>query len=395
MYKIKIALICTEKLPVPPLRGGAIQVLIDGVTSHLSKKHELTIFCIKDPELAEQEIVDGVEYIRVEREHYPFNIGRELAKKTKNKEYFDIVHVFNRPRDVLIYKSAMPQSRFVVSLHNEMFRENKISTELGDLVVQGVDHIMSISKYIGTTITSRFPAANSKVQAVYSGIDLDLYKPIWNEEVQSLRNELREKYGVADKKVILFVGRLSAVKGPDILIKAMKKAINKHPEAVLLIIGSKWFSDDRIDDYGMNLRTLAEELGNDRVIFTGFIPPKEIYKQYLTGDIFVCSSQWQEPLARVHYEAMGTGLPVITTNRGGNPEIIKHLDNGIVIDDCENPEAFAEAISYLLTNPQEADRLAKAGRALTEENFGFEHVAERLENLYLTSMKNSIIKGGV
>lgn len=385
MDKIKIALICTEKLPVPPLRGGAIQVLIDGVTSHLSKKHDLTIFCIKDPELEEQEIVDGVEYIRVEREHYPFNIGKELAKKAKNKEFFDVVHVFNRPRDVLIYKSAMPQSRFVVSLHNEMFREDKISTELGDLVVQGVDNIMSISKYIGTTITSRFPAANCKVQAVYSGINLDLYKPIWDEEVQSLRNELREKYGVADKKVILFVGRLSAVKGPDILIKAMKKVIDKHPEAVLLIIGSKWFSDDRIDDYGMNLRTLAEELGNDRVIFTGFIPPKEIYKQYLTGDIFVCSSQWQEPLARVHYEAMGTGLPVITTNRGGNPEIIKHLDNGIVIDDCENPEAFTEAISYLLSNPQEAERLAKAGRALTEENFGFEHVTERLENLYLTS----------
>jgi glycosyltransferase involved in cell wall biosynthesis len=349
----------------------------------------LTIFCITDPEFPDQEVINGVEYIRVPRENYVLNIAKELLIKYANKEYFDVVHVFNRPRDVLIYKSVMPNSRFVVSLHNEMFRDDKISTEMGNLVIKAVDRIMTVSEYIGLTITSRFPSAKRKVKSVYSGIDLNRYKPIWDKEVQSVRNKLRQKYSVENKKVILYVGRLSAVKGPDILINAMKQVIKKHSDSVLVVVGSKWFSDDRIDDFGRNLRQLADSLGENKVVFTGFIPPSEIPSHFLLGDIFVCSSQWQEPLARVHYEAMGTGLPVITTNRGGNPEILDHLKNGILIEDYTNPEAFANAISFLLSNKQEADTIAKSGRSFVEKNFGFEHVTKRLENLYLASMKRN------
>jgi len=51
------------------------------------------------------------------------------------------------------------------------------------------------------------------------------------------------------------------------------------------------------------------------------------------GDIFVCASQWNEPLARIHYEAMAAGLPIITTDRGGNAEIFEDNVNGIIIKD--------------------------------------------------------------
>ena len=380
---MKIAIICTEMLTVPPIRGGAVQVLIDGVTPHLNKNHDLTIFCISDPELPDREIVNGVEYFRVSSTNYAFNIGQELRKRNSDKQYFDLIHVVNRPLDLLIYKSAMPVSRFVISLHNEMFRKKKISTEMGKLVIRAADRIMSISDYIGKTIVSRFPLAANKVKTVYSGIDLNTYKPIWDEDTQPLRTKLRKQYGVNEKKVILFVGRLSAVKGPDILLEAMKQVLIDHPNTALLIIGSKWFSDDRIDEYGLKLRQLAQELGEDKVSFTGFVPPSEIPAHFLIGDLFVCSSQWQEPLARVHYEAMGTGLPIITTNRGGNAEIFDHLVNGFIIDDYTNPEAFAQAISYIFTNEDKAMEMARSGRKFVEQNFGFEHVANRLENLYL------------
>lgn len=387
MLQIKIALICTEMLTLPPIRGGAIQILIDGVTPYLNQNHNITIYCITDPDLPEREVVNDVEYIRMQRENYVFNVGTELAKKRVNKEFYDVVHVFNRPRDVLIYKAAMPMSRFVLSLHNEMFKEGKISNEMGYLTIRAVDQMMTVSDYIASTITSRCPLAKSKVKTVYSGIHLQTYKPIWSLEAQNRRNELRNKYGVQDKKVILFVGRLSPVKGPDILLKAMKEVLNRHHDAVLIIIGSKWFGDNRINEYGMNLRNFAETLGKDKVIFTGFIPPDEIPFQYLLGDLFVCSSQWQEPLARVHYEAMGAGLPIITTNRGGNAEIIKHLNTGMVIDDYTNPTAFANAICYLLSNEDEASSMGRRGRQLVESNFGFEHVAKRIEELYIASMK--------
>ena len=321
------------------------------------------------------------------RENYVFNVGQELAKKREVKNFFDIIHVFNRPKDALIYKATMPNSRFVLSLHNEMFKEQKITTEMGQLVIKAMDKIMTISEYIGTTITSRFPLASSKITAVYSGIDLNKYVPIWAEGAQSFRNELRKTYGVKNQKVVLFVGRLSAVKGPDVLLTAMKQVLQKHPEAVIVIVGSKWFSDDQIDEYGMKLRELAQSLGENKVVFTGFVSPSDIPSHFLLGDVFVHSSQWQEPLARVHYEAMGAGLPIITTNRGGNAEIMSHLKNGIVIDDYTNPEAFAEAINYLFSNKEQADFIAKAGREFVEANFGFEHVTLRLETLYLAAIK--------
>ncbi|HWO75178.1 MAG TPA: glycosyltransferase family 4 protein [Bacillus sp. (in: firmicutes)] len=382
-------MIGTDKLTVPPLRGGAVEVLVDGVTPHLSKKHQLTIYCITDPDLPDYEVVNGVEYIRVPRENYEYNVGIKLSEKTKNKEYYDVIHVFNRPRNLPIYKAAMPESRFIISLHNEMFREGEISSEMGNLAINSVDKIMTISEYIRETLIARFPLAKSKVEVVYSGIDLNRYKPIWDKEAQETRNKLRKKYCVEDKNVILFVGRLSKTKGPDILIHAMKQVIQKYVDSVLVIVGSKWFGNDMIDEYGLSLRQLAESLGENKVIFTGFVPPSDIPSHYLIGDIFVCSSQWQEPLARVHYEAMGAGLPVITTKRGGNEEILEHLKNGILIEDYANPKSFADAISFLLSNEQEAKRIAKVGRKFVESNFGFEHVAVRLENLYSAAIEKN------
>jgi glycosyltransferase involved in cell wall biosynthesis len=207
---LKIAMICTEMLPVPPIRGGAVQILINGVIPYFARKHELTIYSISDPELADREIVDRVTYIRVPAKDYVFHIAKELAAAKKAKNKYDVIHVYNRPRDLLTYKSAMPKSRFVVSVHNEMFREGKISGKKGWMTVRTIDRIMSISDYIGNTIISRFPSAKGKVKTVYSGIDLKLYSPIWSEGALAIRTELRKAHGVEHNKVVLFVGRLSA-----------------------------------------------------------------------------------------------------------------------------------------------------------------------------------------
>lgn len=93
------------------------------------------------------------------------------------------------------------------------------------------------------------------------------------------------------------------------------------------------------------------------------------------ADVFVCPSQWQEPLARVHYEAMASGLPIITTARGGNAEVIVEGENGIVIANPEDPQAFVEPLSYLLSNPSQARRMGEYGRLIAEEKYTWERVA--------------------
>lgn len=378
---MKLAFICTEKLPCPPIKGGAIQIMIDGVSSILRKKHDLTVFSITDPKLPNRERKRGIRYIRLPAKNYETNVATELARHT-----FDVVHVFNRPKYVSKYKDAAPKSRFVLSLHNEMFAKKKITLKNGMKTINTVENIMTVSDYIGRTITKRFPKAKSKIKTVYSGCDLHDYIPIWSSKAEAIRAKLRRKYGLKNKKVILFVGRLSENKAPHNLVKAMEHILPKHKDAVLVITGGKWFSDDGMNGYVRYLYKLAKPLGK-KVIFTKYIPSNKIAKHYLIGDVFACSSQWQEPLARVHYEAMGAGLPIVTTKRGGNGEIITHKENGMLVKKYKKPKAFAKAINFLLSNPKRAANMGKKGRIYVEEKFDFNHVAKRLEKVYQDALK--------
>ena len=95
------------------------------------------------------------------------------------------------------------------------------------------------------------------------------------------------------------------------------------------------------------LKEISKELKGP-VIFTGYLSPTEIPKYYSIGDIFVNMSQWKEPLARVHYEAMAAGLPIITTNRGGNAEVMQEGVNGFVMNDYTNPRVLEKNIVSLL-----------------------------------------------
>ena len=101
-----------------------------------------------------------------------------------------------------------------------------------------------------------------------------------------------------------------------------------------------------------------------------------IHHWYWTGDIFVCPSQWQEPLARVLYEAMASGLPIVTTKRGGNTEVIS--GNGLVVENAEDPGEFAEKIAVLLDNPDLCRQMGEKGRAFAERKFGWARVAREI-----------------
>lgn len=380
---MKLAFICTEKLPAPSIRGGAIQMMIDGVSPYIGKDHELTVFSISDPELPMRETDKAIEYIRFPRENYRFSVAEELRN-----HQFDMIHVFNRPKNVPLYKEASPGSKIVLSLHNDMFSEKKLSEDEGKMAIEQASCIMTVSNYIKETIIKRFPQAEEKTKVVYSGVNLESYPPVWSVEGMAIRHRYRAHYRIRPRqKVILFAGRLSKTKGPHVLIQAMKLILKQHPEAVLVIAGGKWFSDDGVNSYVKFLYDLAKPLGN-KVIFTKFIPAEEIPNIFLMADVFVCSSQWNEPLARVNYEAMAAGIPLITTNRGGNPEVVLDGFNGLLVEDYTNPAAFANCIHYLFTEPEISEWMAEKGRTFIELNFTYKHVADRLMSLYEAASKS-------
>lgn len=105
---MKILMICTEKLPVPPVLGGAIQTYISGILPHLSKAHDITVLGINDPSLPDQETIDGNRYVRVPGKI--FEVYREEVVSYLEANHFDLIHIFNRPRLVLpVRKAALIQ----------------------------------------------------------------------------------------------------------------------------------------------------------------------------------------------------------------------------------------------------------------------------------------------
>jgi spore coat protein SA len=193
---------------------------------------------------------------------------------------------------------------------------------------------------------------------------------------------LKARYGLTGKKVIIFIGRLSPKKGAHILIKAVNQILPAHPDTALVLVGSKWYGENQEDSYVRQVKQMADALNTD-VVLTGFLPPNEVVAHYYLGDVFICASQWREPLARVHYEAMAAGLPIITTDRGGNAEVVKGKGNGIVISEYNQPQAFADAITYLLEQPDIALEMGKVGRRLAEEKYSWKRVAMDLNDLFL------------
>ncbi len=371
---MRIALICTEKLPVPPIAGGAVQLYIEGIVPYLSGTHQITIFSIQFPGLPERETRNNVRYIRVPGGSNKIYVN---SLRTALDSSYDLIHVLNRPRYVLELMDTFPGTRFSLSLHNEMFHPEKLSDEEGIKCINRVEFINTVSKYIADTIANRFPIARSKLHVVYSGVDASLYTPVWSSDGLALKKKLKAIYGLQDYKVVLFVGRLSNKKGVDILLKAMDMVMRTNPKTALVVVGSKWYGKNETDDYTASLQILSKSI-TGRIIFTGFVPPSDIPRLYNIGDVFVCASQWNEPLARVHYEAMAAGLPIITTNRGGNAEVIQGFGNGIVLDDYSNPVAMARYISELLKNETACLKMGNIGRRLAEEKYSWKRVADEV-----------------
>jgi spore coat protein SA len=358
---MKILMICTEKLPVPPVLGGAIQTYISGILPHLSKAHDITVLCINDPSLPDQETIDGNRYVRVPGKI--FEVYREEVVSYLEANHFDLIHIFNRPRLVLPVRKAAPHSKITLSMHNDMFNPEKINPEEAKAAIDEVTNIVTVSDYIGNVIKSLYPQASSKLRTIYSGVDTNRFLPGSHSKMLKTRNELRKANGLENKTVILFAGRLSSNKGVDRLIRALPELSNKFKDLALVIVGSKWFSQNDVTDYVAYVRALAKKLPIP-VVSTGFVAPSEIQNWFAAADLFVCTSIWQEPLARVHYEAMASGLPIVTTARGGNPEVIRIRENGLVVENPEDPGCFSEKITEILSNRSLMKKMANEAENL-------------------------------
>ena len=213
----------------------------------------------------------------------------------------------------------------------------------------------------------------SKVAVIHQGVDLNKLRV--NEERKA---QLQEMFNI-EGKLVMTAGRLVERKGTRYLILAMKEVVKQFPTAKLVIIGD--------GPEKPRLMRLNSQLGMEgNVIFTGFVSAQDLACLYSLADIFVLPSIIDskgdtEGLGVVLLEAMAMERPVVGTNVGGIPEIIRDKDTGFLVPQKE-PRALADRICTLLADKRLAKRMGEEGRKTVMKHFTWRKLAKDVVGIY-------------
>jgi glycosyltransferase involved in cell wall biosynthesis len=196
-----------------------------------------------------------------------------------------------------------------------------------------------------------------------NGVDTDRFVPVPLSEKKRLRTQL----GISpDGPVAVFTGRLSEEKRVDQLLRVWKTVREQYSQASLLVVGS-----------GTEEARL-KQLAGPGVQFCGLVDDVVPYLQ--TADIFVLPSV-TEGLSNALLEALSVGLPVVATRIGGTPDLVRHGENGYLIEP-DNVDGLQSSLMMLLADEDMCSRLGQAGRGLVLENYSLDSTADRLVILY-------------
>jgi 1,2-diacylglycerol 3-alpha-glucosyltransferase len=179
------------------------------------------------------------------------------------------------------------------------------------------DQLMLVTTPTETAARLIRPKLNVEVKAISSGIDLGKFNPSGDA------GKIRDRYGIPDKRILLFVGRLDPEKKLEDVLAATALAL-KQVDFCLVIVG-KGLRKSALEDH-------AADLGiTGNVFFTGFIPEEDLPFFYKMSRCFIIASI-AELLSLAMLQAMATGLPVIAARAGALGELIRERVNGLLFD---------------------------------------------------------------
>jgi glycosyltransferase involved in cell wall biosynthesis len=181
---------------------------------------------------------------------------------------------------------------------------------------------------------------------------------------------VKEKYGIHPlSPVVLFCGRMSIQKGPDLLIEAIPRILNNRPDLKFIFMGE--------GDMRSQCESRARELNvADACRFLGYISPATKEELVNACDL-ICIPSRNEPFGVVVLEAWDACKPVVATEA---VSIIKNFEDGLLA--YIQPESIAWCINRLLRNPNEMKKLGLAGQSRIEAEFSWDRIAKRTVEVY-------------
>lgn len=375
---MKILFITPGKLPVPAVKGGAVENLIQMLieSSMLHKDNEISVIGVKDL-VAEKEysnyknikfygvntssfiykLLRGIRYV-LNRIPYVY-VGNEYIHRVikflkTNEKYYDIIIVENSPEYVLKLKHKY-SNKIVLHLHNDFLNKEKINS---NKILLLYDQVLCLSDYV----SNRVRAINhdyKNIYTVYNGIDVNIFKEV--EESRIVK--YREKYGISKNDfVYIYSGRITQEKGVLELISAFNKVSLTEKNIKLLICGN--LKDNK---YIKEVKKKAEL--NKNIIFTGYINYSDLVYLYNVANVGVVPSIVEEGFGLIIVENMACGNPVIVSNSGGMPELVNN-SVGIIFEKNNNfVDNLYHAMKKIRYQEFDKNTIIKYSHSYTKENY--------------------------
>jgi len=297
----------------------------------------------------------------------PFDglIAIYIKRKYKVPFIFELPNSLEQEWEILKIRRMKPELLYYLIAKSKKF--------LRTYLLHHADLVLPISKWLKDDLIKHKRVPESKIMVFPEGADVEVLPTREREKIV-------EKYQLNNLKVIIYQGTLDKARSLKILLRGFLKVVKEREAVKLLIIGE---GDDKED-----LQNLVEDLGiKDEVIFTGRVPQSEVLDFIAAADVGVSPVpplsfyKFSSPIKLFEY--MAAGKPVVANEEiPEHKEVLEESGGGILTP--FTPEAFADAISDLLDNPEKAAEMGRRGREWVAKNRSYEVLARQVEERYLS-----------
>lgn len=188
----------------------------------------------------------------------------------------------------------------------------------------------------------------------------------------------------AETPLVLFLGRINFKKGLDLLVPAFARVLKKVPAARLTLVGP----DN--EAYGVKVQKWCREQDiADKVIFVGYLGPKEVKQAYVDADVFVLPS-YTENFGMTVVEAMACCCPVVISDQVNIWREVQEEGAGLVVG--LDPVEIAKAICRVLKDKESAAEMGTRGRLAAERRYSWPQIVDQLTDVYRKLIEDNTAK---
>jgi glycosyltransferase involved in cell wall biosynthesis len=355
---------------VEDLKIGGLEKVLSSIVLNLDRSKFIPqVWCLaQGGKIAADLIRAGVNLkILGMRSYYnPINIIKLSIYLHKSK--IDIIHThgyfastFGRLAAILAGTPVI-----IAHIHTTYFGFKKRNILIEKFLSFFTDKIVCVSQSTKEFVEKIEGIDKNKTCLIYNGTETasgSLVKPLID----------RASFGFsADDFVIISVGSLVAHKGHQSLLDATNILSKKYERIRLLIVGGGPLKGE-LESYAKNLQI------SSRIAITGL--RNDVFSLLMLSDLFVLPSVEREGLSLALIEAMAHGIALVGTRIGGNPEVIEHNVNGLLVGPNE-PYELASAIEQLVNDKGKKEKMAIQGRKIFEKKFSAQIMIGNIEMLY-------------